>query len=75
MAKSSGGGGRSGSGGGVAVYSGSTRDPFYRKVSGAYRREYYINKGRSSLSNAEIDKAVSLGILRDSGDNEYVMRL
>jgi len=75
MAKSSGGSkGGSGGGGSIPAYKGSTSDAFYKKVSRAYRAEYYINKGRSSLSDAEIDRAVALGILRDAGNNEYLMR-
>ena len=74
MAKSSGGSSRAGGGGGIPVYKGSTSDAFYKKVKRAYKAEYYINKGRSSLSSAEIDRAVALGILRDAGNNEYLMR-
>ena len=74
MAKSSGGSKGGSSGGSIPPYKGSTSDAFYKKVSRAYKAEYYINKGRSSLSDAEIDRAVSLGILRDAGNNEYLMR-
>jgi len=63
MAKGS-GSGRSGIGGGLnSAYANSLR----RKVRAASRREYYIEKGRTSLTNKEFNDARRLGILTDTG--------
>ena len=73
MAKASGGGGGAGRGK-PAAYSGPSNS-FVRKIRSVYRAEYYIRKGSSKLTNAEINRAVRLGILENSGDNTFTMRI